>query len=94
MMNLRIDEIEDFIKTNVPLAIENKNGKQISFSDQLSSHATANPRNQGASSSLPHNVNHVHIDDEVVKFALALSSLRRGKDLSDPYKDHPFHKAR
>ena len=24
--------------------------------------------------------------------ALAISSLRSGKDLPDPYKDHPLHK--
>ena len=25
--------------------------------------------------------------------ALAISSLRSGKDLPDPYKDHPLHKS-
>ena len=37
-------------------------------------------------------MNHVHINDEAVETALAISSLQSGKDLSDPYKDHPFHK--
>ena len=43
------------------------------------------------SSSLTHNVNYVHIDDEVFETTLAISSLQKGKDLSDPFKDHPFH---
>ena len=29
----------------------------------------------------------------VIKAALAISSLRSGKDLPDPYKDHPLHKS-
>ena len=36
-------------------------------------------------------MNHVHIADETVETPLAISSLRSGKDLPDPYKDHPFH---
>ena len=51
----------------------------------------ANPRNQGASSTQTHNINHVHVDEEAVESALAVSSLRNGKTLPDPYKDHPFH---
>ena len=50
-----------------------------------------NPRNQGASSNQTHNTNHVHVNEEAVETSLAISSLRRGKALSDPYKDHPFH---
>ena len=61
-MNSHVDEIQDFVKTNVPLTADNKKGKQVSFSNQVPSQATANMRNQGASSSLTHNVNHVHID--------------------------------
>ena len=38
-----------------------------------------------------HNINHVHIDEEAVETVLAISSLRSGKALPDPYKDHPFH---
>ena len=38
-----------------------------------------------------HNINHIHIDEEAVETALAISSLRSGKDLPDPYKDHPIH---
>ena len=86
-----MDEIQDFVKTNVQLATDNKKGKQVSFSDQLSSQATANPRNQGASSSLTRNMNHIHIDDKVVETTLAISSLRSGKNLPDPYNDHPFY---
>ena len=86
-----MDEIQDFIKTNVPLATNNKNGKQVSFSDQLSLQAIANPRNQGASSSQMHNLNHVYVDKEVVETTSAISSLRSGKDLPNPYKDHPFY---
>ena len=47
--------------------------------------------NQGASSSQTHNINHVHIDEEDVETSLAISSLRSGKDLPDPYKDPPIH---
>ena len=89
-MNSRMDEIQDFVKTNVqPTAY--KKGKQVTFTDQLPSQATTNPRNQGASSTETHNINHVHVNEEAVEIALAISSLRSGKALSDPYKDHPFH---
>ena len=40
-----------------------------------------------------HNLIHVHVDEEAVKAELAISSLRSGKDLPDPYKDHPLHKS-
>ena len=89
-INSRVEEIEGFVKTNVQLMTDNKKGK-VSFSDQLPSQATSNPRNQGALSSQIHNVNHVHIEDKAVESALAISRLRSGKDLSDLYKDHPFH---
>ena len=88
-MNSRVDEIQDFVKTNVQPTTDKK-GKQVTFTDQLPSQATANPRNQGASSTQTHNINHVHVDEEAVESALAISSLRSGKALSDPYKDHPF----
>ena len=68
-----------------------KKGKQVTFTDQLPSQATANPTNQGASSSQTHNINHVHIDEEAVETTLAISSLQSGKDLPDPDKDHPIH---
>ena len=45
-----------------------------------------------SSSSQIHNLSHVHVD-EAVETALAISSLRSGKDLPDPYKDHPLHKS-
>ena len=51
----------------------------------------ANLRNQGASSTHTHNINHVHVDKEAVETTLAISSLRSGKALPDPYKDHPSH---
>ena len=35
----------------------------------------------------------MHVDEEVVETALAISSLRSGKDLPDPYKDHHLHKS-
>ena len=89
-MNSRVDEIEDFVKTNVQLMMD-KNGKQVTFTDQLSSQARANPRNQGASSTKTHNINHVHVDKEAIESAPAISSLRSGKALPDLYKDHPFH---
>ena len=90
LMNSRVDEVQDFIRTNVQPTI-NKKGKQVSFSDQLPSQATANPRNQGSSSSQTHNLSHVHVNEEAVEMTLAISSLRSGKDLPDPYNDHPIH---
>ena len=50
MMNSHVDEIQDFVKTNIPTSTDNMKGKQVSFSDQLPSQATINPRNQGSSS--------------------------------------------
>ena len=49
IMNSCVDEIHDFVKINIPSMTDNKKGKQVSFSNQLPSHATVNPRNQGAS---------------------------------------------
>ena len=63
-MNSRVDEIQDFVKTNIPTSTDNKKGKQVSFSDQLPSQATINPRNQGSTSSQTHNLSHVHVDEE------------------------------
>ena len=40
-----------------------------------------------------HNLNHVHVNEDAVETALAILSLRSGKDLPDPYKDHPLHKS-
>ena len=68
-----------------------KKGKQVTFTDQLPSQATANPKNQGASLSQMHNINHVHVDEEAVETSLAISSLWNGKALPDPYKDHLIH---
>ena len=92
-MNSRVDEIQDFVKTNIPPMIDNKKGKQVSFSNQLPSQATINSRNHRASSSQMHNLNHVHIDKEAVETSLAISSLRSDKDLPNPYKDHTLHKS-
>ena len=89
-MNSRVDEIQDFVKTNVQLTTDNK-GKQVTFFDQLPSQATTNMRNQGASSSQTHNLNNVHIDEEAMETTLVISSLRSVKDLTDPYKNHPIH---
>ena len=89
-MNLCVEEIHDFIKTNVQL-MTNKKGKQVTFTDQLPSQAITILRNQGASLSQTHNINHVHVDKKAVEMALAILSLRSGKDLPDPYKDHPIH---
>ena len=85
-----VDKIQDFVKTNVQ-ATTDKKGKQVTFTDQLPSQATANPRNQGASSTQTHNINHVHVDEEAVETTLAISKLRSGKALPDPYKDHRLH---
>ena len=89
-MNSRVDEIQDFVKTNVQPATDKK-GKQVTFTDQLPSQATTNSRNQGVSLSQTHNINHVYVDEEALKTALAVSSLRSGKNLPDPYKDHPIN---
>ena len=89
-MNLHVNEIQDFVKTNVQPTIDKK-GKQVTFIDQLPSQATANPRNQGASSGQMYNINHVHIDEEAMETALAISSLWSGKDLPNLYRDHPSH---
>ena len=89
-MNSRVDEIQDFVKTSVQ-PMTDKKGKQLTFTDQLPSQATANPRNQGASSTQTYNINHVHVDEEAVETTLAISSLQSGNALPDPYKDHPFH---
>ena len=40
-----------------------------------------------------HNLSHVHVDEEAVETVLAISSLRSGKDLPNPDKDHPLHKS-
>ena len=92
-MNSHVEEIQDFVKTNIPASTDNKKGKQVSFSDQLPSHATINLRNQGVSTSQMHNLNHVHVDEEALETVLAILSLQSGKDLPDPYKDHPLHKS-
>ena len=89
-MNSRMDEIQDFVKTNVQ-PMTDKKGKQVTFTYQLPSQATTNPRNQGASSSQTHNINHVHVNEETLETSLAISSLQSGKALPDPYKDHPIH---
>ena len=31
MMNSRVDKIQDFVKTNIPIATDNKKGKQVFF---------------------------------------------------------------
>ena len=60
-MNSRVEEIQDFVKTKLQ-PTTNKKGKQVTFTNQLPSQATANARNQGVSSSQTHNINHVHVD--------------------------------
>ena len=40
-----------------------------------------------------HNLNHVHVDEEAMETALAISSLQSGKDLPDPYNDYPLPKS-
>ena len=89
-MKSRVDEIQDFVKMNVQ-PMTNKKGKQVSFSDQLPPQAKANLRNQGASTSQTHNINHVHVDEETMETTLAISGLRSGKHLLDRYKDHPIY---
>ena len=38
-----------------------------------------------------HNINHIPVDEVAVETVLAISILRSGKALPDPYKDHPIH---
>ena len=90
-MNSRVDEIQDFVKMNIQPKSDNKKGKHVSYSDQLPLQATTNPRNQGASSSKMHNLNHVHVNKEAVETTLEILSLQSGKDLPDLYKGHPIH---
>ena len=87
-MNSHMEKIQEFVKTNVQPTTYIR---RVSFSDQLPSQATTNLRNQGASSNQMHNINYVHVDEEAVETALAISSLRSGKDLPNPYKDHPIN---
>ena len=89
-INSRLDEMSDFVKTNIPHKTDNKKGEQVLFSEQLPSQATSNPRNLGATSSQMHNLNHVHVNENTMETTLDMLSLRGGKDLLDPYKDHPF----
>ena len=89
-MNSHVDKIQDFVKMSVQPTTDKK-GKQVTFTDQLVSQDTGNLRNQGALSTQIHNINHVHVDEEAVETTLAISSLRNGKAMPDPYKDHPFH---
>ena len=53
---------------------------------------TTHKNASSASSNQTHNIYHVHVDEEALETTLAISSLSSGKALSDPYKDHPFHK--
>ena len=92
-MNLRVNEIQHFFKMNVLIATNNNKGKQVFFTEELSLQGITNPRNQGVSLSNTHNVNHVHVHEEVVETTLEMSSLQSGKNLPNPYKNHPFHKA-
>ena len=62
IMNLLVDEIHDFVKTNIPAMTDNKKSKHVSFFDKLPSQATINPRNQGASLTQMYSLNHVHVD--------------------------------
>ena len=84
-MNSCVDEIQDFVKTNVQLTT-NKKGKQVTFTNQLSSQALANPRNQGASLSQTHNINQVHVHEEAVETSLGISSLRSGKVMENYFE--------
>ena len=91
-MNSRVDEIQDFIKINVLVVVDDMNGKQVSFADQLPSKGIANPMNLGQLSSATENVNYVYVDKEAVEKTLVISNLWSGKNLSNPYKDHLIHK--
>ena len=73
-------------------SIEQRKGKQVQFIDQLPSQPLAKPRNLGqASLSRTYNVNEVH-NDSASEEAHVISSLRSGKLLVDPHKDHKRRK--
>ena len=65
-MNSGVDKLQDFVKINVQPTTDTKD-KQVTFTYQLPSQTTANARNQEASLSQKHNINHVHVDEEAVK---------------------------
>ncbi|XP_078429613.1 uncharacterized protein LOC144701713 [Wolffia australiana] len=72
--------------------IEQMKGKKVELSNQLPSQPTPNPRNLGPSSSnKPHNVNHIDIEANLEDEALAISGLRSGKILPDPYRELGCH---
>ena len=90
-MRLATDSIESKgLKPNA--STEQRKGKRVEFLDKLPSQPLANPRNVGqASSSRTHNVNEVLIDSASEE-AHAISSLRSGKVLVDPHKNHKYCK--
>ena len=80
-MNSRTDKIQDVVKTNVQPTTDKK-GKHVTFTNQLPSQATSNPRNQGTSSSQTHNINHIHVDEEAVEMVM---------DIMWPISQSHFH---
>ena len=51
IMNSRVGEIHEFIKTNVLTATDHKKGEQVVFANKLPSQAIVSPKNLGQSSS-------------------------------------------
>ena len=93
-MRLTIDSTESKgLKTNAPMLIPSKGRvSEFEFIDQLPSQPLINPRNVGqALSSRTHNVNEVRIDSASEE-AHAISGVRSGKVLVDPYTDHKRRK--
>ena len=88
----RLDRVEGAKTQFYDGSTEQRKGKRVEFIDQLLSQPLANPRNVGqASLSCTHNVNEVRIDSASEE-AHAISGLRSGKVLVDPYTDHKRRK--
>ena len=88
----RLDRVEGSKAQCSDVSTEQRKGKRVEFIDQLPSQPSANPRNLGqASSSRTHNVNEVRIDSASEE-AHAISGVRSGKVLVDPYTYHKRRK--
>ena len=85
-VNNRLDRVEG--AQCFDASVDQRKGKRVEFTDQLPSQPLENPRNLGqASLSRTHNVDQVHTDSASEE-AHAISSLRSGKVLVVPNKDH------
>jgi len=82
----RLDKVESSQAPHIDIHDEQHKGKRVECGDQLPSQPVMNPRNQGALSSQGHHVNHIDMDCNALETTQAISSLRSGKSLINPYK--------